>query len=70
MKTANEFPKRLKEIRMGRHISQENVAKSTGLARITISYYETGRRSPGLNEYVKIINFFNVSSDYFLGVND
>ena len=32
----------------------------------TISRYETGEREPGINELIKIADYFNVSIDYLL----
>lgn len=32
----------------------------------TISRYETGEREPGINELIKIADYFNVSIDFLL----
>lgn len=36
----------------------------------TISRYETGEREPGIEELIKIADFFNISVDYLLGRTD
>lgn len=36
----------------------------------TISRYETGDREPGINELIKIANYFSVSIDYLLEQTD
>ena len=36
----------------------------------TISRYETGEREPGINELIKIADYFNISIDYLLERTD
>ena len=37
------------------------------IVRNTISRYETGEREPGIDELIKIADYFNVSVDYLIG---
>ena len=61
---------RLKEIRKARGISQVKQAKDLSIAQNTISRYETGEREPGIDELIKIADYFNVSVDYLLERTD
>ncbi|MBQ2780546.1 MAG: helix-turn-helix transcriptional regulator [Clostridia bacterium] len=57
---------RLKEIRKRKGISQLKLAMELNTNQNTISRYETGEREPGINELIKIADYFNVSVDYLL----
>ena len=57
---------RLKEIRSSKGISQLKIAMDLNMNQNTISRYETGEHEPGINELIKIADYFNVSIDYLL----
>ena len=57
---------RLKEIRKSKGISQIKLAIDLNTNQNTISRYETGEREPGINELIKIADYFNVSIDYLV----
>ncbi len=57
---------RLKELRKLKKISQLKLAMDLNMNQNTISRYETGEREPGINELIKIADYFNVSLDYLL----
>ncbi len=61
---------RLKEIRKSKGISQLKLAMDLNANQNTISRYETGEREPGINELIKIADYFNVSIDYLLERTD
>ena len=46
------FGRWLEESRNEKNMSQEDVARLTGLSRSVISYYESGKRSINLNEAI------------------
>ena len=58
---------KLKEIRKAKKISQLKLAMDLNMNQNTISRYETGEREPGINELIKIADYFNISVDYLLG---
>lgn len=60
-------PLRLREIRRRKGISQLKLAMDLNTSQNTISRYETGEREPGINELIKIADYFNVSVDYLIG---
>ena len=64
------FPKRLKELRTEKDISQEELGSMLNLSKSTISLYESGKRESDFNTLNKIAQYFNVSTDYLLGNSD
>lgn len=61
---------RLKELRNAKGISQLKLAMDLNMNQNTISRYETGEREPGINELIRIADYFNVSVDYLIGRSD
>ena len=61
---------RLKEIRKRKGISQLKLAMDLHMNQNTVSRYETGEREPGINELIKIADYFNVSVDYLIERTD
>jgi len=53
-------------LRKEKGISQLKLAMDLNTNQNTISRYETGEREPGINELIKIADYFNVSIDYLL----
>lgn len=56
---------KLKILRRGRKLTQEQLAKRLGVNRATISNYEISRRSPSLKELKRFAEFYGVGLDYF-----
>ncbi len=61
---------RLKELRNSKGISQLKLAMDINTSQNTISRYENGEREPGINELIKLADYFNVSVDYLLERTD
>lgn len=61
---------RLKQLRLQKNITQEQLAKHLGIPRSTYSNYEYGNREPDANTLNKIADYFDVSVDYLLGRTD
>ncbi len=57
----------LRKIRKEKGISQLKLALDLNTSQNTISRYETGEREPGINELIKIADYFDVSIDYLVG---
>lgn len=68
----NEFPRRLKMLveKECRRRKKHAIAELCGLDRSTIRRYERGEREPGLQEFINIANYFEVSLDYMAGLTD
>lgn len=63
----NKFPQRLKELRMAKKVTQEELGQHLGFRDSTISQYESGSREPDYDTLLKIAEFFGVTTDYLLG---
>lgn len=66
----NDFSKRLRNLRVVKGLSQEELGKVLGYQRSAISGYEVGRNQPSYEVLNKISEYFNVSIDYLLGSDD
>ncbi|MBB6669074.1 helix-turn-helix domain-containing protein [Cohnella nanjingensis] len=60
---------RLRELRLERGISQEEVARHIGITRSAYSHYEINNRQPVYETLIKLSDFFDVSLDYIIGGN-
>lgn len=56
---------KLRNLRKGRRLTQEQLAERLGVNRATISNYEISRRSPSLKELKRFAEFYGVGLDYF-----
>lgn len=67
-----EFGERLKQLRVKRNLTQDEFGLifEPPLAQSTIGTYERGLRQPSLENLVVISRYFNVSTDYLLGITD
>ena len=61
----NTIGNKLKTLRKGRKLTQQELSEKLNLSRATISNYEVGRRSPHLSELKRFASFYGVSLDYF-----
>jgi len=55
------FSSKLKELRKGRRISQDELARALDVSRSTVGMYEQARREPDFETLEAIADFFNVS---------
>ena len=62
--------KRIKELREEKGLSQKELAKELSVTQTTISKWEQDIRNPDIYTIVKMCKLFNVSADYFLGLED
>ena len=61
----NSIGAKLKTLRKGRKLTQEQAAEKLGVTRATVSNYEVGRRAPHISELKRIADFYGVGLDYF-----
>jgi len=64
------FGLRLKTLRQGRDLSQEQLADMLEIGKATISGYERSAGYPSIEVLVKICRLFEVSADFMLGLSD
>lgn len=60
-----DIGRKLKTLRKGKKLTQQDVADRLGVVRATISNYEVGRRTPHLSELKRFADFYGVTLDYF-----
>lgn len=65
-----DFPKRLKELRLSKNISQKKVAETFNIADRQYRRYENGEVDAPLTFATSIADYFNVSLDYLVGRSD
>jgi transcriptional regulator with XRE-family HTH domain len=61
------FCQRLKEMRMAKKLTLEQLGKELGVAKQTVGHWETGYRLPPFDVTVTVADYFNVSLDYLAG---
>ena len=66
----NILGKRIKSLRKGSHLNQIEFANILNISNSTLSQYETGQRVPSDDIKIKIAEYFQVSTDYLLGVSN
>lgn len=64
------FNKRLREMRMASHLTQQNMADKLGVSLNAYQKYEQAERSPSLDCLVSIADILDVSLDYLLCRDD
>lgn len=62
--------KRLKELREEKGLTQKQLADELKLNSVTYLRYEKEQREPPLAVLADMAKFFNVSTDYLLGLTD
>ncbi|AJQ30039.1 helix-turn-helix domain-containing protein [Pelosinus fermentans] len=62
-----EFKERLKELRLNKKMTQEELGKTFNVIKQTISSWENGNSRPDIYMASKIADFFEVTTDYLLG---
>ncbi len=64
------FAERLKELRTEKGLTLEQLAKGMGVSPIAISRWENKTRTPNIEALKLLAQFFGVSADYLLGLED
>lgn len=60
------FGCKLKELRIGQKMTQQQLAERIGVAKSVVSYYESGDRYPSYDVLIRIAHVFHTSTDYLL----
>lgn len=64
------FNKRLVELRTEKGLSQKDAAVDLGVSQALLSHYEKGIREYSLSFLCKASEYYNVTTDYILGITD
>ena len=62
--------KRIKELRIERGLSLQKLANEIGVDKHAIIIWENETNEPKANYIVKLAKYFDVSTDYLLGLTD
>ncbi len=65
-----KFGKRIKELRCERELKQDDLARVFAVTSATISRWEAGIMEPDFEMLGKISEYFKVSTDFLLGLED
>ena len=61
---------RIRDLREDLDLRQIDVSRATGIDQKTLSNYETGKTHPDSYSIIKLADFFHVTTDYLLGLDD
>lgn len=64
------FNEKLKELRIEKGLSQAELAKELGYTQAIISFWEKGVHEPTESAIRETANFFGVTCDYLLGLEN
>lgn len=62
----NNFGTRLKDLRLQKRLTQQQLGDIIHVSKVSISGYERGERNPDTDTLQDIANYFEVSVDYLL----
>lgn len=64
------FEEIIKDLRLNRGLNQVELAKELFVTKQTVSNWENGNLMPSVDMLMKIADYFSVSTDYLLGLDD
>lgn len=64
------YYERLRDIREDNDLTQADVAEILKTTRQQVSKWETGAQMMGVDKYIVLAKYYNVSVDYLLGLID
>ena len=65
-----DYTKRLYDLRIDNDLKQEDVARVLKITTQAYGMYENKKRSLPIESLVTLCKFYNVTSDYILGLSD
>lgn len=63
------FGEKLRNLRTGQNLTQQQLADRIGVAKSVVSYYESGDRYPSYDVLVRIARIFSTTTDYLLDIS-
>ena len=64
------IPEKIRQRRKSLHISQEELSNLVGVSLKTVQRWESGERSPRIEEMTKLVDVLNMSLGYVVGTED
>ena len=65
-----DYTKRLYDLRVANDLKQEDVANVLKITKQAYGMYENKKRGLPIESLITLCKFYNVSSDYILGLTD
>ena len=62
------YYQRLKDLREDRDLKQEDIARVLGIQQTQYSRYERGIQMMGIDKYITLAKFYNISLDFITGL--
>jgi len=63
-----KFAERLNELRIEKGLNLKQLGEKVGISDVALGRWEKGTRIPNIESAAKLAKFFNVSTDYLIGV--
>ncbi len=64
------FGEKIRNLREDADLNQTELGKAVCMTQRKISYIECGKYEPNIDDIIALCNFFQVSSDYLLGLSE
>lgn len=64
-----KFGENLKKLRVSHSLTQKELGDKVGLSKAVVSKYENGLGYPTFEVLIRLASYFNVTTDYLLGVD-
>ena len=61
------YGKNFKDLRIGKNLSQRELAKATGISQQAISFWEQDKRTPNMDDCIKLADFYQITLDELVG---
>ena len=65
----NNFPRVFRELRLEKGLTKVALAKELGFNHVTLVNWENGKRMPDVETIIQIANYFKVTVDQMLGLD-
>ncbi len=65
-----EFKDILKDLRIEKGLTQEQLAKEINFSLSIVNKWENGKKKPSIDAIIILSKYFKVSADYLLGLED
>lgn len=66
----SDFKTRLKELRVEKNLSQNDLAKLLNMSKMAVSHWESGHSEPSIAQLVLLSEHFGVTVDYLIGKSE
>ena len=66
----NIFMHRIKELRLEKKLNQTDLARICSVEQSCVSKWERGITLPSIDTIIVLCKYFNVSSDYLIGLSE